>query len=353
MRKFIVCCIALLWTSLGQTHELANTMNAVLPSVVYIQVEQFVVRDRINEVTKEVTKIRLPVTPAVGTGFIIDDNIAVTNYHVVAFATANNTGVYVTFYESNQRHKARVIGYDKIADVALLKLEGTFPSVKISTCANLRMGDPVFSISHFYGIGWSGTQGTVSSVKRTDVRYPYINNLQLQLLQGSGSSGGAVFNGKGEVVALNRSIVAMFPRSILDVGRSSSMLSMVGYPVRGDTLVEAVAAIRKDIIVVRLDLGASITDFGPDSQFHINYASGDPYFPTGTMVLDIDADTISNLKPTDIIISIEGKNFSTAVELFSWLNSQTKFKAGDDINVQVYRDLKIINITVEIKLAGL
>jgi len=352
MKRLFIGLIALLSISAGNAHDLADKMNEVLPSVAYIRVEQFVVRDTLDPVTKLTSSTRISTTPVIGTGFIIDDNNVVTNYHVIAFSVKHNTEIYVTFEGNNQRFPATIIGYDKIADVALLTIPGKHQSVEILDSTDMRMGDPVFSISHFYGIGWSGTQGTISSTRRRDRRYPYINNLQLQLLQGSGSSGGPVFNENGKVIALNRSIVSMFPRSIMQTGRTS-MLSMVGYPVSGDTLINAIDAIREDIIVVYLDLGVSLMEFGEDSMFHLNYASGDDDYPIGTMVMSVDKDVTTTLESSDIIISIEGKKFSDPAKLFNWLNTQTKFKIGDIVNVQVYRDTEIINIAVPIKIAGL
>ncbi len=352
MKRLFIGLIVLLTLSAGQAHDLADAMNAVLPAVAYIRVEQFVVREKFDPITKLTTKTRVPTTPIVGTGFVIDGNNIVTNHHVIAFAVKHNTEIFISFENSNKRYLGKVLGYDKIADVALIEIPGEHPSVEIVNCTDSRMGDPVFSISHFYGIGWSGTQGTISSILRRDVRYPYINNLQLQLLQGSGSSGGPVFNENGKVIALNRSIVSMFPKSLIPP-RSGSMLSMVGYPVRGDTLLDAVKAIREDIIVVYVDLGVSLIEFGKDSMFHLNYADGDDKYPVGTMVMNIDKGVTTTLQPSDIIISIEGKEFSDPVDLFEWLNNQSKFKAGDTVNVQVYRDTEIINIAVPLTIAGL
>lgn len=352
MKRLFIGLVALLSISVVHAHDLADKMNEVLPSVAYIRVEQFVVRDKLDPVTKLTSHTRVPTTPVIGTGFIIDNNNVVTNYHVIAFSVKHNTKIHITFEGSNQRFVATVIGYDKIADVALLTIPGEHQSIKIVGDTELRMGDPVFSISHFYGIGWSGTQGTISSINRRDQRYPYINNLQLQLLQGSGSSGGPVFNEDGDVIALNRSILSMFPRSIMTSGRTS-ILSMVGYPVRGDTLITAIEAIRENIIVVHLDLGVSLIEFGRDSMFHLNYTDGDDEYPIGTMVMSVDKDSNTTLQDADIIISIEGNKFSEPAGLFRWLNKQTKYKAGDTVNIQVYRDAEIINIAVAITLAGL
>lgn len=353
MRKIfgLLAVVLLFCAGTTQAHDIAEAMNDVLPAIAYIQVENFTKTDTLDPLSKQLKQIRIKNRPIVGSGFIIDDNNVVTNYHVIAFAVQNNTEIFVSFKDSNQKYKARILGYDKIADVALLEIEGEHPSVEIDGDMNLRMGDPVFSISHFYGIGWSGTQGVVSSTDRKDPRYPYINNLQVQLLQGSGSSGGPVFNIEGDVVGLNRSIVSMFPRNSLMPGRTS-MLSMVGYPIRGDTLAESVELIRDDMIVVRADLGVSLINFGPNSLFHLNYASGAQGFAYGTMVMEIDKTKVTTLKQSDIIISVEGKEFTDPTELLLWLND-ADYKPGTMINLQVYRDGEVINIAVELQLAGL
>lgn len=353
MRKLFVglICVFLIYNT-TYAHDITEIMNTVLPSVVYVQVDNFTKQDQLDPLTMTMVNVRIPNRPIIGTGFIIDGNIVVTNYHVIAFAVKHDTNVYISFKENNQKYLAKIIGYDKVTDVALMEIKGTHPSVQINDGTTLRMGDPVFTISHFYGIGWSGTQGIVSSIDRKDSRYPYINNLQLQLLQGSGSSGGPVFNKDGEVIALNRSIVSMIPRPYLVPRKSPSMLSMVGYTVRGDTLLKSINAIRDDIIVVYLDLGVSLIAFGPNSLFHLNYPVGAQNFAHGTMVMSVDSDKKVALKEIDIIISIDGKEFTDPVELFAWLNS-TGYKPGTEINVQVYRDGKVINIAVQLHLAGL
>lgn len=346
MRKILVCFLYLVFfSSNGHTHDLTEVMNGVLPSIAYIRVERFQTRDQINEVTREVTKVDVPQVPIVGTGFIIDSNNVVTNYHVISYAIQNNTKVHITFIDNNTKYEAKILGYDKVADVALLEIEGQHPSVIISPCTTLRMGDEVFSISNFYGIGWSGTQGSISSNQRSDSRYPYIKNLQLQLLTGSGSSGGPVFNEEGKVIALNRSIVSMFPSQII-IGHSPLMLSMVAFAIRSDTVMDSINRIREDLIVHRVDLGVHLIPFGTDSMYHINE---DENFFTGVIVLSIDRDTTTTLKKADLIIAIRGRTFTNPGKLLSWLDDN--FEEGDVINMEVYRDEQIINIAVTLGIA--
>lgn len=347
MKKIFVCFLYLVFFSNnGHTHDLTDVMNSVLPSIAYIRVERFQTFDKINAVTKEVTKVDVPQVPIVGTGFVIDSNNVVTNYHVIAFAIKNNTKVHISFIENNKQYEAKILGYDKIADVALLEIEGEHQSVVISSRTDLRMGDEVFSISNFYGIGWSGTQGSISSNQRNDTRYPYIKNLQLQLLTGSGSSGGPVFNEHGEVIALNRTIVSMFPIQII-MGRSPSMLSMVAFAIRGDTVMDSINRIREDLIVRRIDLGVSLIPFGAESTYHTNE---DENFFTGVIVLSLDQNVNTTLKISDLIIAIGGRTFTDPGKLLLWLDEN--HEEGDVINMEVYRDEELINIDVTLSIAG-
>lgn len=347
MKKILVCFLCFVFFSNnGHTHDLTEVMNSVLPSITYIRVERFQTFDRINAVTKEVTKVDVPQTPIVGTGFIIDGNNVVTNYHVIAHAIKNNTKIHISFIDNNKQYEAKILGYDKIADVALLEIEGDHPSVIISPCVDLQMGDEVFSISNFYGIGWSGTQGSISSNKRNDTRYPYIKNLQLQLLTGSGSSGGPVFNKKGEVIALSRSIVSMFPIQFI-LGRNPSMLSVVAFAVRGDTVMDSINRIREDLIVTRIDLGVNLIPFGEESIYHTNE---DEDFFTGVIVLSVDPGITTTLKTSDLIIAIRGRTFTDPGELLLWLDDN--FEEGDVIGIEIYRDEQVINISVTLGVAG-
>lgn len=343
MKKLFVCFVALIAWGTGHTHDMGDAMENVLPSITYIRASQFQTVKQVNPVTKQVIEKTVEVTPVVGTGFIIENNIVVTNHHVIAKAIANGTDIYVSFVENNTRHKAALVGYDEIADVALLRIEGKYPSVVIDDCSCLRMGQEVFTISHFYGIGWSATNGIVSSIERRDPRYPYINNIQLQILSGSGSSGGAIFNTDGEVVGLNRAIISMNTSS--QGGRSQ--LSMVAFPVRGDSLIESIDRIKKEHIVERIDLGVQLIAFGDDSGYHLNE---DPDFFTGVVVFAKSKDSQTPLLTSDIIISVDGSTFTKPSELLVYLDR--KYNPGDVVKFYVYRGTDVINIDVTLESVG-
>lgn len=346
MKKLFVCFVALIVWGTGHTHDMGNTMQEVLPSITYIRAQQFQTVKEVNPVTKQVIERTIEATPVVGTGFVVGGNIVVTNHHVIAHAVASGSNIYVTFIEDNERHKAALIGYDKITDVALLRLDGDFPSVKIrANMDGIHMGQEVFTISHFYGIGWSATNGIISSTTRSDPRYPYVKNLQLQILSGSGSSGGAVFNTKGEVVGLNRSIISMSAQTA-SRGRTSQ-LSMVAFPVRGDILARSIQRILAEHIVERIDLGVQLMEFGADSSYHVNE---DPDFFTGVMVFSVSSKTDTPFKTSDIIISVDKQTFTDPADLLHYLD--TEYEDGDTVKFYVYRDSDVINIDVTLKSIG-
>ena len=343
MKKLFVCFVALIAWGSGHTHEMADAMKDVLPSITYIRASQFQTVKEVNPVTKQVTERSVEVSPVVGTGFIIDDNIVVTNYHVIAKALSNDTKISVSFVESREQHETTLIGYDKITDVALLRIDGEFPSVELYDCGALRMGQEVFTISHFYGIGWSATNGIISSTERRDPRYPYVNNLQLQILSGSGSSGGAVFNTHGEVVGLNRAIISM------NVGTTtgSRQLSMVAFPIRTDSLAESIKRIKAEHVVIRADLGVQMVGFGDDSSYHLNE---DPQFFTGVIVFAKSRDSLTPLQTGDLIISLDKQTFTSPTELLLYLDKN--YEPGDVVKLYVYRGEQVINIDVTLESAG-
>lgn len=342
MKKLFVCFVTLFLLSTGHTHDMGDAMQKVLPAITYIRAQQFQTIKEVDPTTKQVIERSVEVSPVIGTGFIIRGNIVVTNYHVIAHAIKSNAHIYISFVENNERHDAALIGYDTVADVALLRLDGEFSSVKISNGDGIRMGQEVFTISHFYGIGWSATNGIVSSIERNDPRYPYVKNMQLQILSGSGSSGGAVFNTDGEVVGLNRAIISMNTD-----GSGSSQLSMVAFPVRGDILQKSIDRILSEHIVTRVDLGVQLLAFGNNSSYHANV---NPDFFTGVMVFAVAEGSSTPLHTADIIISVDTKTFTDPGKLLEYLDN--KYEVGDVVKFYVYRGTEVINIDVTLESVG-
>lgn len=140
---------------------------------------------------------------SLGSGFIISpDGYVLTNAHVAQ--DADNIIVRL----SDQRERpARVIGMDELTDVALLKIEGeNLQAVTIGDSDALEVGEWVLAIGSPFGLEQTATQGIVSALGRNLPSGTYVPFIQSDVAVNPGSSGGPLFNLRGEVVGINSQI---------------------------------------------------------------------------------------------------------------------------------------------------
>lgn len=132
-------------------------------------------------------------------GFIINDGeTLVTNYHVIEHA-------YRILAQTPNGERAvevnSVISYDNTADLAVLKCDqnsGVAPLI-LGDSESVRKGDSVYAVGYPLGIVNTLSDGVVSS------RYfdeNDVDTIQITAPISSGSSGGPLFNKKGEVVGV-------------------------------------------------------------------------------------------------------------------------------------------------------
>lgn len=351
MKKLIVCLLTLTFSQPIHAHNLADVIEEVLPSVTYIEVERHVTRKVIDTSNRTVTNIKEKGPGSAGTGFIIEGNKVVTNFHVVSRAVRDNEKIYVKFFDNNGvRYEAKVLGFDEVADVALLEIQGSHPSLEIaSQPESLKMGEDIFTISNFFSIRHSVTQGIVSSNSRAARRYPYIRLLQLQILQGSGSSGGPVLDDEGKVVALNHTILSMIPDNIYK-DANPTMMSMTAFVIRGDQLEKSISRIKEEGVVRRADLGINLRNYGMNSEAYLYNTIPNSEGVSGVYVLSVDKEGPINIRQNDIIISVDGMKFTNAAELLLWLDANNE--VGDQVKIQLYRDGAMLNITTDVRAAN-
>lgn len=350
MKRIIVCLIGLLISVDISAHNLEEVIAKTLPSIVYVEVERVRAITIVDPHTSTITERIVKQSPVTGTGFVVEKNKIVTNYHVIQPSFENNTPIHVTFSsEAGLRHDATIIGYDEVADVALLQIDGEYPSLIISTnTAAVRLGAEVFTISNFFNLNYSATVGIVSSNSRIDRRFPYIRLLQLQILEGSGSSGGPVLDMDGQVVSLNHSVMAMSPDAMLNTP-SPSMLSNVAFTIRGDQLIKSIDLIKRQGVINRVDLGVSLEPYGITSERFLYNPAPNSEGMTGVLVVTDYLNTNTDLLPNDIILSVGRRSFTDPAQFLLWLDEE--YDPGEEINIQVYRDGSVINITTTLELA--
>ena len=140
---------------------------------------------------------------SLGSGFILSpDGYIMTNAHV-----ARDADKIIVRLSDQRERPAKVIGVDEMTDVALLKVEGDqLPAVKIGDSDALEVGEWVVAIGSPFGLEHTATQGIVSAVGRNLPSGTYVPFIQSDVAVNPGSSGGPLFNLRGEVVGINSQI---------------------------------------------------------------------------------------------------------------------------------------------------
>ena len=139
-----------------------------------------------------------------GSGFFIDSRgYLITNYHVIENMVnpeyEGYSRLYVTLADdSTQRIPARVIGYDKMLDLALVKTEITPPYVfTLGSSGDLDVGDKIYAIGSPIGLDKTLTSGIISATERPMLAT--TNVLQIDAAINSGNSGGPIIATDGTV----------------------------------------------------------------------------------------------------------------------------------------------------------
>ena len=142
-----------------------------------------------------------------GSAFFVDaSGLMITNYHVIASEVDPKYKGYSRLYirmgdSTSQRIPARVIGWDKALDLALIKTEVESEYVfSLVDRVIPRVGDTVLAIGSPIGLDKTVTSGIVSSLSR---RFLQIGDVyQIDAAVNGGNSGGPVVDNEGRLVGI-------------------------------------------------------------------------------------------------------------------------------------------------------
>ena len=143
-----------------------------------------------------------------GSGFAIGaDGVILTNAHVVEGADT----VSVTLRDGRS-FTGRVLGADKVTDVAVVKIDATnVPVVTIGDSDKLLSGEWAIAIGNPLGLDNSVTAGIISATGRSssEVGVPdkRVGFIQTDAAINPGNSGGPLLNASGQVIGMNTAII--------------------------------------------------------------------------------------------------------------------------------------------------
>lgn len=135
-----------------------------------------------------------------------------TNYHVVFNeSNANSESLYSVVDAYETAHNATLVAYDKGLDLAVLSFVATTEAkerLKVSALAasNPRLTSQILSVGNPSGLHNAISMGKISAIKDVDLDELSIAVIYHTAPLDHGSSGGGLYNTKGELVGINYAI---------------------------------------------------------------------------------------------------------------------------------------------------
>lgn len=243
----------------------------------------------------------------VASGFIIDaDGHILTSAHAVAAAEE-----LIVSLADRREFGASIVGIDPLTDVAVIKVAAFgLPVARIGDARRLAVGEWVAAIGAPFGLERSVTAGIVSAKRRFLPGAMGLPFIQTDVATNRGSSGGPLFNLRGEVVGMNSLIYS-----------ETGGYMGVSFALPIDLAMRIAAALREHGRVVRAQLGAQVQELSPDlaHSFGLETASG-------ALLVSVrprgPAD-LAGLRRGDIVLGSDDRPTMNASELLEYVGAAT------------------------------
>ena len=274
-----------------------------------------------------------------GSCFILEDaGHILTNFHVVDGA---NRGIEVML-SNKRRYPARVVGTDKVHDLALLQIDApNLQHVTLADSSQLNVGQKVYAIGNPFGLSGTMTRGIISSIRsiRNEDGAPIEDAIQTDAAINPGNSGGPLLNSSGEVIGINTLIAS-------NVGQSSG----IGFAIPINTAKAVLADLIRYGRVKRPSLGIVSYAIGPDLASQMGLAAD-----SGVLIQRVvpggaaeraglrggsEQAYVGNqpiLLGGDLIVAIDGHEITDPEDISAIMD---KHQAGDTVSVTIVRGKK-------------
>ncbi|HUB61374.1 MAG TPA: trypsin-like peptidase domain-containing protein [Puia sp.] len=279
-----------------------------------------------------------PDQRASGSGVIISqDGYIVTNNHVVNGAT----DITVTL-NNRTNYKAKVIGTDPNTDLALIKIDGhNLPVMAIGNSDDVKLGQWVMAIGYPLNLDVTVTQGIVSAKSRniginTQAAAPVEAFIQTDAAVNPGSSGGALVNTDGQLIAINSAIAS-----------PTGSFAGYAYAIPSNLMKKVIGDIMKYGKVERGYLGISMAPEGLDDSQKAKLGINSNV--DGVFVIDVDpqgAAGQAGIKKGDVITQVNGEKVDEDAELAELIARQ---KPGDAVKITFVRNGSTQTVTATLK----
>jgi len=279
-----------------------------------------------------------------GSGVILsEDGYIVTNAHVVqsarrvqvqlAFGTPSGEGA-ARFIRKPRLMEAKVIGLDREADLAVIKIEMTaLPHLSFGDSEQLKQGQVVLAVGNPLGLENSVSMGIVSSTGRQIKPDDPMSYIQTDASINPGNSGGPLLDTEGRVVGINTFIYTQ-----------SGGSEGIGFAIPSNLVKTVYSQLRKDGHVHRGEIGVRVQSVTPELAQGLDLQQD-----FGVLLADITPEgpgDDAGLKVGDIVLTIDGRQIQNARQFELELYRRP---LGDKLVLQLLRGTERTNATVEVE----
>ncbi len=263
---------------------------------------------------------------SLGSGVIINpDGFIVTNHHVV-----EGTDAIQVRLSTGKQYRAEIIGTDPKTDLALIRVRAgaPLPVVPLGDSDALEVGDWVVAIGNPFGLDHSVTAGIVSGKGRVLGAGPYDDYIQTDAAINPGSSGGPLFNLRGEVVGINTAVIPQ---------------SRIGFAIPSNLAKGILLQLRARGRVTRGWLGVVVQQVSPEAAESFGLKE-----PQGALVAEVAPDSPAaraGIRRGDVIVRFGG---TPVVEVRDLPRLVAERPVGAEAEAAILRDGKPMTVHIRV-----
>jgi serine protease DegQ len=299
---------------------LAPLLDKIMPAIVTITIKsgssaKTRTKSRHNSFSPEIAAERENVRAGSGVVFDAPQGLIVTNNHVIAHADE-----ITVLLKDGRELAAKLVGADAETDLAVVKVQADdLTALPLDGPDRIEVGDFVFAIGDPFHLGQTVTSGIIGGLHRRNVGVARFQDfIQTDAAIYPGNSGGALVNGRGDLVGINTAFVRP--------GRDNPGVGFA-IPI---TLVRRVA---EEILaygeIRRGQLGITFDD--PDSDRKSSRR------PSGALIMGVDKGSAAEragLRTGDVVIALANMPLRDASDLEGQLGL---LRVGDIAELTIVR----------------
>ncbi|HWP81756.1 MAG TPA: trypsin-like peptidase domain-containing protein [Bacteroidota bacterium] len=276
-----------------------------------------------------------------GSGFVISpDGYIITNDHV-----AGNAKEITVTMTNGQRMRAEIVGTDPLSDICLLKVDGNnLPYIPLGNSDDVIVGEWAIALGNPFGLFEINDKPTVTVgvISSTGMNLGRVENrvyrdmIETDAAINGGNSGGPLVNSLGEVIGVN---------TLIYTGGRTDTYVGYGFAIPINKVKKIVADLRKSGKVDR-DVWAGFEAQQVDGRiaryFGLSRAEG-------IIVSEIQRNSPAekaDLRVGDIILEANGQKITAEGDFIAVISD---LKAGDSVNLKIYRERRTMNLTLKLE----